>query len=591
MTVSYTRSLRILPLLLALAACADQPPTQTPEPGPEPKPAPVPLGVYQFTFTGIGGPDASGSAAPVPLPGLDGASAAMNPVTSGLAYELVSSSSFIEGPRGQGGHRYFTFTYRVRNSTGVPRSNLTLIPVSTSSTISGTPFTSLKLFNGAEASASIAATIVPTGAVALGEDIEMRSLYPDVLQVFEESEVAAITLPAGYTNIFPYGFVVRNANSTANRTLPVASTPNDFGGLLTFAFRVPMQPGGSTSDPFSITFLAMAVEDTETRMTESIEEAADTGAVRRARARATSLGVTTTTVLAGSTAMAPEIPDYPGQRQICTVRTAGTAAAPVTYITNPAAYARVMLLRPGEAINGCSAYFRSGTPGRPATNVPFTLTLSAMDRYGNLRTAVVDTVAIQQMSGPPGSFGSPAALVSGQRSIDVTYSDYGSSVLKGYGRRNWGLQPLLVAGVTRTWTAGASTTDWFTGANWSPAAVPMSLDSVFVPAAPAGGAFFPLLTANVSISGVTVENGGTLNLGPFDLTATGNVSAGLTGGITNTTGRLMLAGTARTVQGRLPRIRVTGTYSLTGNVNARAAAEVAAGRITDGAFRLQIESF
>ncbi|HET6764859.1 MAG TPA: hypothetical protein VFH27_14340, partial [Longimicrobiaceae bacterium] len=79
-------------------------------------------------------------------------------------------------------------------------------------------------------------------------------------------------------------------------------------------------------------------------------------------------------------------------------------------------------------------------------------------------------------------------------------------------------------------------------------------------------------------------------LNAFDMTASANVTAGTTGGITNTSGRLFLAGTAKTVEGKLPVLRVTGTYSLTANVTSRAPVQVDAGRLTVSALRLQVDS-
>jgi hypothetical protein len=572
------------------AACTDHP-TQTrgtdPDPAPEPAPEPPKvLGVYEFTLTGFNGGEAGAQLSSVsPVSG--GPSNALTTVNTGLTYELISTSSFVEGTRGQGGHRYLMYTYRVRNTTGAPVSNLTLVPVTRATTIAGTPFSSLLKFDGTAASTTIAAQIVPTGAAVQNTEGALQSPFPDVLQVFQESEVAAIAPPAGVTGIFPYGFVVRVPGSANSRTLANAADVNDFGGILTFAFRYPLQ-ATAAADPFTINFQAVAVSDTETRVTESIEEGQDTAAVRRLRERATALGATTTTVLNGSTAAAPDVADYPGQRQICSPRTAGPSGAPTTTIVNAAAYVQLFVLRPGESVNSCSAYFLGGTPARPATNVPYTVTLTAMDRYGNMRTAVADSVRVVQQSGPTITIGAGGLLVSGQRAVTVTFNDYGTSVLGGVGRRMNGWQTIPVMGVTRTWTAGAGTTDWHTNGNWSPAAVPMSLDSVTVPlVAPVD----PVLAANVSVQGVTVEDGATISLNAFDLTASGNVFAGLTGGITNTTGRLVLAGTARTVQGRLPRLRVTGTYSLTGNVTARAPLQVESGRLTNAAFRVQMESF
>ena len=576
-------------LLALCAACADDP-TNTKPPEPEPKPAPTPIGVYELTLSGIGTGEMTSSLKEVRPSRPGGINATMTNAGSGLTLEQVSSHSFIDGVRGSGGHRYVSFTYRVRNGTGVTLNNVTLMMATKATTVPGTPFSAIRKFDGTDAgAAAIAPTIVPTGAVVLGSDfVTMQAVYPDVVQVVTEAEAAAITLPADITGLLPYGYVVRSAYTNANRTLAATADPNEFGGLLTVSFRVPLQSPNSTADVFSIVFNFLAVTDTETRLTETIEESQDTAAVRRLRERATALGATTVTVLNGSPVTDPAVADYPGQRQICSARTAGTAASPTNTMVSPAGYAGLMILRPGETVNSCAAFFRGGTPGRPATNVPFTLTVKAMDRYGNVKTAQVDSVRMVAASGPAVTVGGTTALVSGSTNQVVTYTDYGTSDMYAVGRRLKGEYYITVAGVTRTWTAGAGTTDWHTNNNWSPAAVPMSLDSVYVPVA---APLDPVLAANVTVMGVTVEDVATIGLNAFDLTANANVSAGLTGGITNTTGRLILGGTAMTVQGRLPRIRVTGTYSLSANVNARAPIEVLAGRLTSSAFRLQADGY
>ncbi|HEX6367691.1 MAG TPA: leishmanolysin-related zinc metalloendopeptidase [Longimicrobium sp.] len=430
------RLLRILPLLAVLAACADDP---TGSPRPEPEPGPQVQGVYQFTLTGLGGPGVQGSAAAVP----GGSALALSPVNTGLRFELVSSGSFTDGVRGQGGHRYVSATYRVRNATGAPLSNLTVLPATSASTITGTPFTELTLYAGGAASPALATQIVPTGAVTLGAGTAMRATDGDVLQVFQESEIDAIALPAGITGVFPYGFVVRNAGSASTRTLPPASGVHDYAGLVTFAFRIPLSAAGAAQDPFTIAFHALVVQDTETRVTESMEEAQDSAAVRRLRERAAALGATTVTVLSGSGAAGPEVPDYPGQRQICGVRTAGTAASPVTYITNPAGYARILMLRPGETASACGADFRAGTPQPAVPGSPYVLTLRAVDRYGNLHTAA-DTVRLARVSGPAATFGPAAALAGGQATVQATYGGAGNSVLQAAGRRIQGQQQVDV---------------------------------------------------------------------------------------------------------------------------------------------------
>jgi hypothetical protein len=153
-----------------------------------------------------------------------------------------------------------------------------------------------------------------------------------------------------------------------------------------------------------------------------------------------------------------------------------------------------------------------------------------------------------------------------------------------------GVSILNVGPTLRTWTAGAATTNYQTDNNWTPAAFPVDIDTLLIPlAAPLD----PVLTSNITASSITVEDGAMININAFDLTSIGDVVTAITGGqgIVNTTGRLILAGTAKTVQGRLPRVRVTGTYSLTGNATMRAPLEISAGRLTSSAFRVQVESF
>jgi hypothetical protein len=550
-------------------------PPEGEEPAPPP---PLPIGVFEFTMSGIGSAEMSGSALSI---------SALTPVAAGLQFELVSGSSFTEGVRGQGGHRYVTFVYRVRNGTGAPLDNVTLIPVTSGTTLAGSPFTSISLFNGSPANPTLANKIVPTGAAVLGQDGRMLAPYADVLQAYEEAEVAAITLPAGRTGIFPYGFVVRSPHY-GGRTLPVATDATDFAGTLTFAFRIPLLASSSV-DAFAATFQALAVQDSERRMTESIEEAGDTAAVRRLRERAVAIGATTVTVLNGSGRMAPAVPNYPGQRQICSLRTAGTAASPLTFVTEPGPFSELFLLRPNENLDACAANFRSGEPGRPATNVAFELRVRAMDRYGNLRTADTSTVRLEQ-TGASATMPAPAKLVAGQRTVTITYTDYGTSQVTAVSRPARGWQTVPVFGVTRVWTAGAGTTNWSTGGNWQHGAVPMHLDSVHIPNPPLQP-FYPVLVNNVSVQGVLVDNGATISLGPFDLSAGGNVATGTSGGIDGATGRLMLTGVAKTVRGNVPRVRVSGTYSLDGNLTARAPLRVESGRLRSGSFRIRATSF
>jgi hypothetical protein len=592
--VWYPRALTVVSLFAVLAACADQP-TEPPA-QPEPKPAPLPLGVYEISLYGVDGssPDAARLSKAVAVTP-QGPSLSMSPVNSGVALELVSSATFTEGTRGQGGQRYITFTFRVKNSTGAPLSNLTLIPISNGSTIGGSPFSSMLLFNNAAANPAVATDMVPTGAVFIGDDTRMRSKYPDVLQAFTEAEVAAIALPAGVTGIFPYGFVVSNPASTVNRTLPNATSGNDWGGIVTFAFRYPLQSPSATSDPFFMSLQVLAVQDTETRMTESIEERQDSAGVRRARERATALGATTVTVLNGSEALDPFETDYPGQRQICNLRTAGTAASPTRLITNPGAFTELEIYRSGQGIDPCTAYFMSGTAAPANYGMAYPVALRAMDRYGNVRTLVTDTVTLTSTDGtatmPPA-----AALVAGVRGVNVTYTTYGSSVLRATGRRLRGDTDMFVNGMTRTWT-GNTDSNWVTNNDWAQLMQPGVQDSVIIPGDRPN---YPLLVQNISTRGITMTPGSTtqpvINLSAFDLTVAGDVALGSTGTFTGT-GRLILTGTSNTVGGGLSnfdvrniRVTDTGRYSASSNINVTGGRIVVqGGRLRSTGFRVRVK--
>jgi hypothetical protein len=147
-----------------------------------------------------------------------------------------------------------------------------------------------------------------------------------------------------------------------------------------------------------------------------------------------------------------------------------------------------------------------------------------------------------------------------------------------------GTTSMDVSGITRVWT-GASSTDFSNRANWAFGVAPVVQDSILIPT---GLVTYPTLVANAQVTGVTVEQNANINVGAFDLTATGDVTTStLGGGILGTTGRVFLSGIAKNVGGVLPRVRVTGTYTMISNLTTTASFEVTSGRITNSSFRLQ----
>lgn len=585
-----------LVLCAALITSCDESPTGTKHGEPKPSPGMKPLGIVEVTVTGMGTSQTRATASGVRLdmtrPQNGGGTA-----DGSIQLEQVSTGSFTEGTRGADGQRYVYATFRVRNAQSdgtaydTPRHNLTFLAVNTATSVPGTPVSTMRRFDGSQADTAIAAMIVPTGAVALGDSVlQMRSLRADVLQAFAEGELPA--KPAGVNDIFPYGFVVSNPNNAASRDLPANPGRDQFDGLVTFAFRVPLQANdpsttnGAAKDVFTLSMHFMAVDDSETRITESIEE--QTGAGRAAIvARRSSLATTTVTVLNGSPSAS--VNPYPGQRQLCSVRTAGPAGAPRTTINAPGAYTRLAFYTGSEIRDGCAANFRTGTAARPAVGVSFPVRVYSMDRYGNTITAIADSATLASQTTvppPPVTYSDGAQLVNGEATLSAVYGGYGADTLYAVGRRIRGALPLTVAGVTRIWEGDVSN-DWNTGGNWNLGAPPFPLDSVQIPVV--GSGVYPVFVENESIGGVQVADGASIALGAFNLTASSSVtSAPTTGGITSTSGRLVLTGTAQTVAGRLPRMTVTGTYSLSANVQTTAGLRVQLGRLRNTSFRVRV---
>ena len=329
------QSKRFFPVALLgaalLGACADDP--TGPRVAPPTPEAPRALGFVEIRISGIGTPQMSASVSPLG----GGALGDLTPIPGGspagsIQVSRLSATTVDVGTRGAGGQRYLQAVFQVRNADGTgtayttPRQNLTFIPVSTASTISGTPVRHFLKQDGTGADAGIAAQLRPTGAVALDGGGALVSQYPDVLQAFTEGEASAFTLPPAVTNRFPYGFVVRHATETGTRTLPASPAEGQFDGRVTFAYRIPLA-ATAAEDPFTISILAVAMDDSDTRMTQSPEEQSAAG--RSAfEARATALGATAVTIFPGGA--------YTGsaaKRMLCGVRTAGESGSPAATLS------------------------------------------------------------------------------------------------------------------------------------------------------------------------------------------------------------------------------------------------------------------
>jgi hypothetical protein len=120
-------------------------------------------------------------------------------------------------------------------------------------------------------------------------------------------------------------------------------------------------------------------------------------------------------------------------------------------------------------------------------------------------------------------------------------------------------------GVEHVWT-GAADTNWSNGANWSPSTPPGSADHARIPASASQQ---PVLTANTTITNLTIDAGASVEDGGFTLTALGSVAAnGSVDGI-------VLAGTG-SVTGIIDGdVEINGTYTAVGNLIITDGLEVA----------------
>ncbi|HEY0036670.1 MAG TPA: hypothetical protein VGB66_08290, partial [Longimicrobium sp.] len=234
-----------------------------------------------------------------------------------------------------------------------------------------------------------------------------------------------------------------------------------------------------------------------------------------------------------------------------------------------------------------AANFTAGTAENAHYGMPYSVTLRSMDRYGNVTTLTPDTVTLTSNDGTatmPAAGGMAGGLV-----VRVpTYVTYGPSMLYARGRRLTGETPMMVWGMTRTWTGNVNN-NWATNGDWVENMTTGVQDSVIIPGDRPN---YPLLVQNQTIANIVMTPGATvqpfINVGSFDLTVNGSVSLGTTGTLTGT-GRLILGGApGSTIGGGVSNfdvrnMRVLGTYSITSNVN------VTGGRIVVQGGRLRNE--
>jgi hypothetical protein len=522
---------------LALGACggADAPDTSG-DSGSAPAPTPHNLGRIRLNVDGLGTPTPTATAENLDAPA---------PATAGvprahLLGELfcfiqiqptpVSSSAFNVGST-----QYVSFTFLVRNAQGVndyscgtgvadaTNTNVTLLGlVEPSLGIGGTPFISLKEFDGSNAPAGIATSILPSHGMVFDPLTNSAKIQAgaESLQVFTEAQIAGLHIdPEDEANSYlvPYGFVIRNVDPSKGRTLPSNPPQNQYDGEFTFAVEVPV-PASKKTAVYSFQYDLEAVTDTQTRVTESLEEQTPLGDFE-ANLRAIALGSTDVAVAGGYHVAATNFGD-----PICKVRSAGPtidpeavfydnsdglglAAAPYGVAGIPplgplrAAFCQPLLLSPTQGgiydefvVNGSETGRRnltgyySGSYGGSQTqqitftpNHPFRLGEQVMFTLGNLQSALSGHtspptwVGLAQIAGSaPGSTG--AFTVHGSTGVgsdgDIVVGDFNNDGKLDFATVNSGNGTVAIE--------LGNGTGGFSAASGSPYSVPFSYPSGIV---------------------------------------------------------------------------------------------------------------
>ena len=225
-----------------------------------------------------------------------------------------------------------------------------------------------------------------------------------------------------------------------------------------------------------------------------------------------------------------------------------------------------------------------GFSGGCASNTTTCTTTMAASRTVTAAFLPDDVLSSTDSDGDGLTDGYEIALATDRNNPDTDGDGHGDGV-----EVTFGSDPLSAADApaVKRWTGTDATnpTNWSSAGNWSPAGVPLSIDSVLIPHASIN---HPVLTANVSTGHLFVEPGATLNTGGFTIAASGNLNAagpivgagtvhmtGPLGTLAGTVPHLLVAGSVKFVG----RATVTGNVLLNGRLDVNGQEVVVAGRL------------
>lgn len=302
------------------------------------------------------------------------------PIDSSLRGQTISTDTIsgISVTKGQSAryedefYRYISTEYIIRNTSALPRSNVTFLAVGTDTTIPGSPYKAFRDENGNTLPSTIAAAARPIHGL-INARTPNTSVTGASFQVYDENEVAHLNGMRGIINAFPWGYVATRADG--GRTLTAAGSSSATStATFTLSTRVP-KASGAASGVLSM----VVVTDNEIRTTRDLLERHQDLDGSATSNRASTLSVANGNAPVIVSVLPNDLASF--NCAACTTvnvmnaRTMGLSTAATTRILDPSPLTRVALK--GEDAGGNGYYNTFGsTVLNEAGQVAFTSTLS-----------------------------------------------------------------------------------------------------------------------------------------------------------------------------------------------------------------------
>jgi hypothetical protein len=232
----------------------------------------------------------------------------------------------------------------------------------------------------------------------------------------------------------------------------------------------------------------------------------------------------------------------------------------------------------------------NGQTATVGTALPESLVVRVTDEFGNAVAGVTVTWSATAGGGAVSPSGTPtdaAGLAATSWTLGNAFGEQVAEASAGElsGSPSEFTATALPVGTTRLWVGGTPGFEsvWGNPSNWAPTGVPAATDNVFIPASADSQ---PRITdTDYTIQDLVLEDGASLDIGLFQLTVTGDVTAGSS--ITGTTGALNMTGPGKTLSGVFPNLAILGPGILpTGDVTVNGTLTVGPGPNGAGSLNL-----